>query len=156
MKVGVGIKPNTMVSDIEDIIPLVDTVLVMTVEPGFGGQSFMGPGHATNDVLPKVFDVRTRFPDKDIEVDGGLSAAAARACWPAQWRWRAGRGGRAAAAAGLGGAGRRRCRVQTARRFESIRSGRSNFHLQRARDIYEAGSALPGAVRFGRPAGPCP
>ena len=75
MKVGVGIKPNTMVSDIEDIIPLVDTVLVMTVEPGFGGQSFMGPGHATNDVLPKVFDVRTRFPDKDIEVDGGLSAA---------------------------------------------------------------------------------
>ena len=74
MKVGVGIKPNTTVADIEEIIPLVDTVLVMTVEPGFGGQSFMGPGHATNDVLPKVFDVRTRFPDKDIEVDGGLSA----------------------------------------------------------------------------------
>jgi ribulose-phosphate 3-epimerase len=74
MKVGVGIKPNTTVSDIEEIIPLVDTVLVMTVEPGFGGQSFMGPGHATNDVLPKVFDVRTRFPEIDIEVDGGLSA----------------------------------------------------------------------------------
>ena len=75
MRVGVGIKPNTTIAEIEEIIPLVDTVLVMTVEPGFGGQSFMGPGHATNDVLPKVLDVRTRFGDKDIEVDGGLSAA---------------------------------------------------------------------------------
>ena len=75
MKVGIGIKPNTSVSDIEELIPLVDTVLVMTVEPGFGGQSFMGPGHATHDVLPKVLDVRSRFPDIDIEVDGGLSAS---------------------------------------------------------------------------------
>ena len=75
MKVGIAIKPNTGVPDIEELIPLVDTVLVMTVEPGFGGQSFMGPGHATNDVLPKVLDVRTRFPDMDIEVDGGLGPA---------------------------------------------------------------------------------
>ena len=73
MKVGIGIKPDTGVSDIEELIPLVDTVLVMTVEPGFGGQSFMGPGHPTHDVMPKVLDVRTRYPDKDIEVDGGLS-----------------------------------------------------------------------------------
>jgi ribulose-phosphate 3-epimerase len=75
MKVGIGIKPNTNVTDIEELIPLVDTVLVMTVEPGFGGQSFMGPGHPTNDVMPKIFDVRSRYPAKDIQVDGGLSAA---------------------------------------------------------------------------------
>jgi len=42
-------------------------VLVMTVEPGFGGQSFMA------DQLPKVAAVRKRYPELPIEVDGGLS-----------------------------------------------------------------------------------
>ena len=42
-------------------------VLVMTVEPGFGGQSFMA------SELPKVTAVRERYPDMHIEVDGGLS-----------------------------------------------------------------------------------
>lgn len=67
VKVGVSIKPKTPVSAIEEIIPLVDRVLVMTVEPGFGGQSFMA------DMMPKVKEIRTKFPEVDIQVDGGIS-----------------------------------------------------------------------------------
>jgi len=67
MQVGVAIKPGTGVEALSDVIALVDMVLVMTVEPGFGGQSFM-PG-----MMPKVLSLRTAHPDLDIQVDGGLS-----------------------------------------------------------------------------------
>ncbi|KAL1964848.1 hypothetical protein VTN77DRAFT_6350 [Rasamsonia byssochlamydoides] len=72
MKAGIAIKPSTSVDVLWDIlenkeeIERPDMVLIMTVEPGFGGQKFMA------SELPKVKAVRERYPDLNIEVDGGL------------------------------------------------------------------------------------
>ena len=66
MEVGIAIKPNTGVEALSDVIALVDMVLVMTVEPGFGGQKFMP------NCMPKVLALRNEHPALDIQVDGGL------------------------------------------------------------------------------------
>ncbi len=64
---GITLNPKTPVSSIEKIAPLCDMVLVMTVEPGFGGQSFM------HDVAKKIVDVRKIVgPGIRVEVDGGI------------------------------------------------------------------------------------
>ena len=71
-KAGVSIKPATPVEALRRILPLVDLVLVMSVEPGFGGQSFI-PGS-----LEKIAQLRTMAREMGletiIEVDGGLSS----------------------------------------------------------------------------------
>lgn len=69
MQVGIALKPNTPASVVAPFVTLVDMVLVMTVEPGFGGQSFMP------HMMPKVLQLRDAYPDMDIQVDGGLGPA---------------------------------------------------------------------------------
>jgi len=67
--VGVSLNPNTPVDALEGLLDLVDLVNVMTVEPGFGGQSFRP------EMLPKVRDLAARLrPDQRLEVDGGVDA----------------------------------------------------------------------------------
>lgn len=67
-------KPGTPVSDVVQYIPFADMVLVMTVEPGFGGQKFMF------DQMDKVRWLRNEYPLLDIEVDGGVSLSTISAC----------------------------------------------------------------------------
>lgn len=72
IKAGVSIKPKTDVDSIKNILPEVDMVLIMSVEPGFGGQSFM------DNSLPKIKEIRALAPDLDIEVDGGINPETAK------------------------------------------------------------------------------
>jgi ribulose-phosphate 3-epimerase len=73
-----AVKPGTPFAPYADLLPEVDMVLVMTVEPGFGGQSFMA------DQMPKVREVREavrRFGGEVwIQVDGGVSARTIEQC----------------------------------------------------------------------------
>lgn len=73
VKAGVVIKPKTDVAFIEPILDQVDMVLVMTVEPGFGGQSFM------KDMMSKVTWLKNKRDEKGysyrIEVDGGINGS---------------------------------------------------------------------------------
>ncbi len=71
-RVGISVKPATPVGVLRDILPLVDMVLIMSVEPGFGGQAFIP------EALQKIADLRAMARqqglDTLIEVDGGISA----------------------------------------------------------------------------------
>lgn len=67
VKTGVSIRPATSVDAILPHLDLIDMPLVMSVEPGFGGQKFMP------EVLPKVMALREQFKG-DIEIDGGIGA----------------------------------------------------------------------------------
>ena len=70
-KVGLSIKPNTPAEAIYPYLSLIDMVLVMTVEPGFGGQSFM---HNTMEKVTAIKDyAKKRDMSIDIEVDGGIN-----------------------------------------------------------------------------------
>lgn len=67
-KAGLAIKPATPIDEVVKYLDRLSMVLVMTVEPGFGGQSFM------ESTMPKVEAIRKINPDIDIEVDGGINA----------------------------------------------------------------------------------
>lgn len=67
-RAGIALKPGTDVSPYLELLPEFDQVLVMTVEPGFGGQSFM------DSVMPKLVALRDARGDQDVwlQVDGGI------------------------------------------------------------------------------------
>ncbi len=75
-KAGVSLNPSTPVSAIDEVLDIVDLVLVMSVNPGFGGQKFI---EAT---LKKVERLKQLRGDRDylIEIDGGILAANAKRC----------------------------------------------------------------------------
>lgn len=75
-KAGISFNPHTPVDSLKYVLELVDLVLVMTVNPGFGGQSFI------QSVVPKISEVKKMFDDaklsgKYIEVDGGINTKTA-------------------------------------------------------------------------------
>lgn len=77
-KAALVVKPNTPVNVVFPYLKDISMVLIMTVEPGFGGQSFM------NDMLPKVTELKMEIErqglDVDIQVDGGVDSETASLC----------------------------------------------------------------------------
>ncbi len=69
LKTGISIKPKTSERKLEKYLDLLDLILVMTVEPGFGGQAFM------HSQLKKIKNIREMIGEKsiDLEVDGGIN-----------------------------------------------------------------------------------
>ena len=78
VKPGIVVKPKTPAEAIAEYLPMVDLVLVMTVEPGFGGQKFMA------DMMPKLKQLRTMLdevnPSCHLEVDGGVDLTTCVTC----------------------------------------------------------------------------
>ena len=78
VKPGIVVKPKTPAEDIAEFLPMVDMVLVMTVEPGFGGQKFMA------DMMPKLKQLRAMLdavnPACHLEVDGGVDKVTCITC----------------------------------------------------------------------------
>lgn len=78
VRAAVSIKPATPASAIDPYMDLMDMILVMTVEPGFGGQSFMADMMPKVRALRKIIDVRC--PGVELEVDGGVNLETAKTC----------------------------------------------------------------------------
>ena len=78
VRAAVSVKPATPAEAVLPYLELCSLVLVMTVEPGFGGQSFMA------DMMPKITEIRRYVTEKglscEIEVDGGVNEATGRTC----------------------------------------------------------------------------
>jgi len=75
VKTGVALNPGTPIDTLEEVLPSLDLVLVMTVNPGFGGQAFIEP------MLDKVVRLRAELDKRrlaaELEVDGGINAEVA-------------------------------------------------------------------------------
>ena len=77
-RAGVAVKPGTPIAQIADLVPAIDMILVMTVEPGFGGQAFM------SEMMSKVRDARRMADAADVDiwvqVDGGVGPDTIEQC----------------------------------------------------------------------------
>jgi ribulose-phosphate 3-epimerase len=73
-RAGVSINPGTSVKMLEEVLEDIDEVLVMSVNPGFGGQLFI------ESSLGKIAALREMVPEMDIAVDGGINAETGRLC----------------------------------------------------------------------------
>lgn len=71
-KAGISIKPNTPVSAITPLLPLVDLILIMTVEPGFGGQKFIP--HTLDKIAEAATLIATADHTIELSCDGGIHA----------------------------------------------------------------------------------
>ena len=69
--VGVSLKPNSKIDLIESHLEMIDLVLIMSVEPGFGGQTFMPEVLDKTKTLKKL--IKSKNLDVDIEIDGGIN-----------------------------------------------------------------------------------
>ena len=69
---ALALNPETPIARVYPYLKECDELLVMTVHPGYGGQTFIA------DCLPKIADVRKRYPNLDIVVDGGINAETAQ------------------------------------------------------------------------------
>ncbi len=74
IKAGMSIKPKTAVEEVSEHLADLDMLLIMTVEPGFGGQKFM------EDCAGKIPAAREKFPKLIIQVDGGINAKTGKLC----------------------------------------------------------------------------
>lgn len=75
LKAGLSIKPKTKTEEIFEFLPHLDLVLIMTVEPGFGGQAFM------HDCAQKITEIRHQAgEDLIIQVDGGINNVTGHVC----------------------------------------------------------------------------
>ena len=78
VRAAVSVKPNTPAQAFLTFLPLCDLILMMTVEPGFGGQAFM------EHLMPKLRQLRSYIdeqnPDCELEVDGGVNEQTAQIC----------------------------------------------------------------------------
>lgn len=76
LKAGISLKPNTPAQVLRPFSDDIDNILIMTVEPGFGGQKFM------HNMLPKIAEVKKIVDNRNIsiEVDGGINPETAKLC----------------------------------------------------------------------------
>ena len=76
LKAGVSLKPNTSAQVLTPFLDDIDNILIMTVEPGFGGQKFMPA------MLPKIAETKNLIAGRNIslEVDGGINPETAKLC----------------------------------------------------------------------------
>ncbi|MCP4395411.1 MAG: ribulose-phosphate 3-epimerase [Alphaproteobacteria bacterium] len=76
-KAGVSLNPATPASVIKHVLDKVDLILVMSVNPGFGGQSFI-PSQL--DKIREIKEMIAEYPDIEIQVDGGVNSETAKLC----------------------------------------------------------------------------